>query len=326
MGLLEGAQLSIDVAENGEVAVEKVRSRDYDVVLMDMQMPVMDGIEATKQIRSEPRFRHLPIIAMTANAMAGDRERCLAAGMNDHVAKPIDPDTMFGALLRWVKPGRLKGVAREEGDQTRNAMAVAATLDSAPPTVEGFDTNSALRRMGGDRARYEALLQLFATQQAGTVDEIRSSLAAGDRVGAERAAHSLKGASANLGAAALTHDAANAESAIRFGQGADVALGALSVTLNAVLASIRSALPLEASGEGSGDPSSVMPTLTRLKRLLEDDQPEAADLILDTRADLSQALTGTELDALIELVTAYDFEAALHRLSEIAARLSMRLV
>jgi CheY-like chemotaxis protein len=102
MGLLEDAAIKVDLAENGEVAVRMVRETDYDAVLMDMQMPVMDGIEATRVIRSDPRFQHLPIIAMTANAMAADRERCLKAGMNDHIGKPIDPDELFSVLLRWA--------------------------------------------------------------------------------------------------------------------------------------------------------------------------------------------------------------------------------
>ena len=102
MGQLEDAEAFVDLAENGEVALRMIRDNDYDVVLMDMQMPVMDGIEATRIIRSNPRFETLPIIAMTANAMASDRMLCLEAGMNDHIAKPIDPDQLFGVLLRWL--------------------------------------------------------------------------------------------------------------------------------------------------------------------------------------------------------------------------------
>jgi two-component system sensor histidine kinase/response regulator len=104
LGLLEDAPVSIDQAENGALAVQMLAQQDYDLVLMDMQMPVMDGITATKAIRSNPRFSSLPIIAMTANAMDRDREECLAAGMNDHIAKPIDLDNLFKALLRWIPP------------------------------------------------------------------------------------------------------------------------------------------------------------------------------------------------------------------------------
>ena len=102
IGLLEDATIQVDLAENGEIAVRMAQENDYDAVLMDMQMPVMDGIEATRAIRSDPRFQNLPIIAMTANAMAADREKCLKAGMNDHIGKPIDPDQLFSVLLRWA--------------------------------------------------------------------------------------------------------------------------------------------------------------------------------------------------------------------------------
>ena len=102
LGQLEDAEVEVDVADNGKIAVNMVRSKDYDIVLMDMQMPVMDGIEATRIIRADSRFDQLPIVAMTANAMAADRDRCLEAGMNDHIAKPIDPDQLFGALSRWI--------------------------------------------------------------------------------------------------------------------------------------------------------------------------------------------------------------------------------
>jgi two-component system, sensor histidine kinase and response regulator len=99
---LEDAEVAVDVADNGEIAVRMVKEKAYDLVLMDMQMPVLDGIEATKVIRTDPRFETLPIIAMTANAMVADRNRCLDAGMNDHIAKPIDPDQLFKVLLRWT--------------------------------------------------------------------------------------------------------------------------------------------------------------------------------------------------------------------------------
>jgi len=104
-GILAETGVAVDVADNGEIAVAKVRERPYDIVLMDMQMPVMDGITATKAIRADARFAGLPIVAMTANAMASDRDACLAAGMNDHVAKPIDPQELFATLRRWVRSG-----------------------------------------------------------------------------------------------------------------------------------------------------------------------------------------------------------------------------
>jgi len=112
IGLLEDAAIQVDLAENGEIAVRMAQEKDYDAVLMDMQMPVMDGIEATRVIRSDPRLQNLPIIAMTANAMAADREKCLNAGMNDHIGKPIDPDQLFSVLFRWT--GDRKGETSPE--------------------------------------------------------------------------------------------------------------------------------------------------------------------------------------------------------------------
>ena len=108
--LLTAAGFEVDVAENGEVAVSRVSEQTYEAVLMDMHMPVMDGETATKKIRSDRRYSELPIIAMTANAMEGDRERCLEVGMNDHVPKPIEPNVLFETLKRWILKERPQGV------------------------------------------------------------------------------------------------------------------------------------------------------------------------------------------------------------------------
>jgi len=112
LGQLEDAKVKVDVAENGEIAVRMVQDNDYDLVLMDMQMPIMDGIEATRIIRANPRLVDLPIIAMTANAMAADRDRCLEAGMNDHIPKPIDPEELFRVLAQWTQ-SRSTGLGQE---------------------------------------------------------------------------------------------------------------------------------------------------------------------------------------------------------------------
>ena len=131
MGQLEDAEAFVDLAENGEVALRMIRDNEYDVVLMDMQMPVMDGIEATRIIRSNPRFETLPIIAMTANAMASDRMLCLEAGMNDHIAKPIDPDQLFGVLLRWIRRADGDGKASDDGSHGRTAARLRRALLSS---------------------------------------------------------------------------------------------------------------------------------------------------------------------------------------------------
>ena len=106
--LLQEAGFEVDIAENGQVAVSSVARNAYDAVLMDMHMPVMDGEAATREIRKDTRFAKLPIIAMTANAMEGDRERCIEVGMNDHIPKPIDPNVLFDTVKRWILETRLK--------------------------------------------------------------------------------------------------------------------------------------------------------------------------------------------------------------------------
>jgi HPt (histidine-containing phosphotransfer) domain-containing protein len=254
---------------------------------------------------------------------------CLEAGMNDHIAKPIDPDQLFGVLLRWIRRPGGDGVAAKDG-RTAKVAAGAGDADAAAPlAVDGIDVTSALKRTGGNRKRYEALLRRFAQQQGAATVEIHKALSMGDRATAERIAHSLKGASGTLGAAALSEAAAKAEAAIKRGQGIDTALSALATVLGGTVEAIGDALPVAAptNGDGatSGDPSTVVEPLSRLKRLLESDDGEAADFIIDARPDLSGVLTGTELETLSELISDFNFEAALNCLSSIADRLSLNL-
>lgn len=326
MGQLEDAEVFVDLAENGEVALQMIRDNDYDLVLMDMQMPVMDGVEATRALRADPRYEALPVIAMTANAMASDRELCLEAGMNDHIAKPIDPDQLFGVLLRWIRRAEHDG--RIELPETRTAPKPAPSEPDF--AIPGIDVASGLRRTGGNRMRYETLLRKFADQQAGTVDAMRQALTMADAAGAERIAHSLKGAAGTLGASIVSDRAAAAEAAIRTGDGVDTALKQLTRALDPALEAIRTVLPEEAGGNGAGgrpagDPAAVRASLARLKQLLESDDGEAADFIVDAKSSLVGVLTPGEIKTLTERVGNFDFDSALKCLSGIASRLSLNL-
>ena len=326
LGLLEDAHVSIDLAEDGEAAVRMVSKHDYDLVLMDMQMPVMDGIAATKAIRSNPQLRRVPIIAMTANVMATDREKCIEAGMDDHVSKPIDPDELFATLLRWIKPRDGNNSESKSATPISSLSVPASTPDSDAPEIAGIDTKSALRRAGGNRKRYESLLRKFAEPSAGGIVEIRNALATGDSVTAARAAHSLKGAAANLGATSLAEIAAKTETAITTSHGVEETLRSLALSFDTVVGAIRSALPpAPVTVEPSADPATVRESLSRLKTLLRNDDSDAADFITDVRPALSRVLTETEMCTLAGLVGNFDFEGALNSLSEIAARLSLKL-
>ena len=326
IGQLEDAELFVDLAENGAEAIRMVRDNEYDAVLMDMQMPVMDGIEATKVIRSEPQFEKLPIIAMTAAAMAADRDRCLEAGMNDHITKPIDPDQLLGALVRWLKPQGDGGAIPLDREQTGSTPEVPGVAE-APLEIAEIDVASALKRTGGNRSRYESLLRRFAQKQANVIETIRTLLSSGDVATAERAAHSLKGASSTLGAMAVSEKAAIAEIAIRDGGDVGGALTALSDDLAATIRAIELALPdtdLPASGSASDDPAAVLKPLAELQALLENDDGEAADFIVDVRPVLSGALTNMEIENLSELIGDFNFEGALDCLSGIILRLEQK--
>ena len=326
MGQLEDAEAFVDLAENGEIALRMIRDNDYDVILMDMQMPVMGGIEATRIIRSNPRHETLPIIAMTANAMASDRMLCLEAGMNDHIAKPIDPDQLFGVLLRWLRRGDGDGKGLTTVPTPRGADTQASTIELAVP---GIDMRAGLKRTGGNPRRYEILLRKFAEQQSDTIAAMQSALSAGDPATAERVAHSLKGAAGTLGAQALSEAAAKAETAIKNRDGVSEAVRLLSLALDTALANLRTALPADGSGNGAtpgtGDPASVKDPLIRLKQLLETDDGEAADFIIDAKPRLVGVLTSTEIRTLSDRVGNFDFDAALKCLSGIASRLSLNL-
>jgi CheY-like chemotaxis protein len=169
-----------------------------------MQMPVMDGVTATRLIRKQPRFQNLPIVAMTANAMQGDRENCIAAGMNDHVAKPIEPEELWTALLKWLQP---KTPAR--------IIHPAPVSVELPSGIEGLDVVNGLRRVLGKKSLYISMLHKFIVNEQYALHEIQEALDKADLTLAERLAHDLKSASGNIGASQIQHGAEQLEHAIK---------------------------------------------------------------------------------------------------------------
>jgi two-component system sensor histidine kinase/response regulator len=255
---------------------------------------------------------------------------CLLAGMNDHLAKPIDPDKLFAALLHWIRP-RAASATASMGATTVSAIT-SASIPSAVSDhlhVPGIATATALKRTGGNRKRYESLLQRFADSQSHVIDDIRAALAAQDSPTAQRFAHSLKGASANLGANALAEVAAAAEAAIGSNHSIALALESLSRSLGQTIASIRAALPVDSAlastPSPNADPSSVVRPLLHLKKLLETDDGDASDFLLDARPVLCQVLTPSEIDSLFTHVGNFAYSDALRSVSEIVTRLSLRL-
>ncbi|AZV58262.1 response regulator [Clostridium sp. AWRP] len=206
--LLEDRDFYIDIAENGEIALEKVRKGNYDIVLMDMQMPVMDGVTAAKKIRENFKYASLPIVAMTANVMAGDREKCMQAGMNDHVAKPIDPNKLFATLLKWIP-------AKKTKIQQVEQPSVKLQEDKLEINISGLDSELGLRRALGKKKFYIKLLRKYAVSQKDVLMKMEKMLSEGDWYSAERIAHTLKGISGSIGAVIIQNKAVSLETALR---------------------------------------------------------------------------------------------------------------
>ena len=208
--ILTSHKFKVDIVENGQLAVEAVHNKNYSLVLMDIQMPVMDGLKAARTIRADFNYQQLPILAMTANAMSGDEERSLAAGMQGHIAKPIDEQQLIKAIIKWAVPG----------DYTNNQQpeAPAATEEDEPakppvriPQVKGIEFEAALKRLQYNVELYLKLVeQLYETYQ-GSATKVSDFITRGQHDSARRYFHSLKGAAANLGFTQLQNKAADLE-------------------------------------------------------------------------------------------------------------------
>jgi len=326
--ILEKGGLVVHIAGNGKEAVERVRCGDYDAVLMDIQMPVLGGFEATREIRKEVRFKELPIIAMTAHAMAGDREKSLEAGMNDHVTKPIDPDQLFSTLVRWIKPGE-----RQVGEGTCPGSEDEKGEADLPLQLPGISMASGLERVGGNVKLYTKLLGKFRKGQEDACAEIKKALESGDRESAVRLAHTVKGVSGNLGAEALYRASAELEKVLK--EGGDENLEGPMQEFDARLREVMGGIEayeesLEAQkGESRAprgvilDKDAVAAHLAEMSRLLESDITEAMERLEALRVHLAHSAAGEEFTRLEGHVEGFDTEGALKSLEKIAEILDL---
>jgi two-component system, sensor histidine kinase and response regulator len=313
--ILSRLGIELDIAGNGREAVEMVRAAPerYAAVLMDMQMPEMDGLAATRELRGNGYT--LPIIAMTANAMKSDLETCLAAGMNDHVTKPIERKALLQSLRRWL-PQRQKtsedGVSGlAAGSSSRTGVAVPAEVGA----VEGIDVAGSLRRLGLEYETFKRMLVRFADTQGPTLDALRSAVAAGDAAAAARHAHAIAGASGNLGADALRAAAKALERAgHEGGDGLGQLLGELEGRAAVVFRSIdrlRGVPPPAAAGSvKSAISGQARAVLERLQAALGDFDLTAASSAL---ADLDRVGMPANADDLVRLrnhIDSYEYEEA----------------
>jgi two-component system sensor histidine kinase/response regulator len=309
MELLTDAGFVVDLAEDGQIAVNKVHANAYDIVLMDMQMPVMDGLTATLEIRKEKDFDTLPIVAMTANAMHGDRDRCLQAGMNDHVAKPIEPDDLWKALLKWIQP--------RHTDAAIPPPKPTAALE-LPGNIEGLDMVNGLRRVLGKKKLYLSMLGKFVAGQKTVTADILKALEDGSWDSAERLAHTLKGVCGNIGASNLQQLAAKLESAIKERQTREkiqTQLDELEAPLEKLIVELELQLPQPQGKTLSPlEREKLSVVCARLNQLLIDDDAESLDVLEANAALLDAAFPRhfTQIDAAIR---SCNFKAALSALS-----------
>jgi len=322
--LIESAGLMVSVAGNGREGVDAVLAGSFDLVLMDIQMPEMDGLEATRIIRGRHRLQDLPIVAMTAHVMSGDMERSLDAGMNGHVAKPINPDELYATLLRFIKPGV------REVPETFPIREIGAQPPVDLPDIPGIDTSDGLRRVAGNTRVYVKILKGFLADYRDAVPSIRSRMEDANFDEVARAAHTIKGVAGNIGARDLFDAADNLESALRKGEAREAwkLYDAFEERLGDVLSALTSIeeFPCGNGGQqlhsGRSDLESARKLVEQMTPLLAERNLKAGEILGQLRAALAGTGLDAELNKLEGHIDEFYFEDALAVLSAIGSRIA----
>jgi len=324
--ILTNAGMSVTVANNGEEALIALDKQKFDGVLMDLQMPVMDGYTATRKIRSRSEFVELPILAMTANAMAGDREKSLQAGMNDHIAKPININQLFDTLAKWVTPAEpliqhVISQARVQADDSAN-LAIKLSIEAL--SIEGLDTQKGLTIAQGNHRLYHKILGKFRDNQRDFIQFFRDAQQSADADAAQRCAHTLKGVAANIGATAVQQAALELEKTCVKSVSCDEIEQLLEEVKKHLTPLIVGLEILQQHTAVETKPISVketlslktaIPLLHRLRQLLVDNDTEASE-VLDELFSLPGIFDfNKNLQEISQTMDEYDFDTALNRLA-----------
>ncbi len=325
--LLEQQGLSVHVVNNGQEAVSAVEQSPFDLVLTDIHMPVMDGYEATAQIRKNPAHKNLPVVAMTAQALAGDREKSLEAGMNDHVTKPIDPEKLFAVLVKWIRP--VAGSTPpphpiQKGNVAPSPGHALTNYDSPLPEI---NLSEGMARVAGNRVLYEKLLQDFARQVRPAHATLRELL---DKNNLEEMAsliHGIKGTSGNLGANDLNKAAQLLEQSIKNGHRPLIEdeltrfKQRLEATLTAIHRMAPKAAPPDEPPAATPDTSrkpnleETAPLIGELKALLEASSLDADRVLEKLKGQLQDTSFHEPIESLEKSLNDFDFEKALSDLT-----------
>ncbi|HNX24658.1 MAG TPA: response regulator [Spirochaetota bacterium] len=319
--LLDDRGFAVSIAADGSEAVRmvlnSVETAPYDAVLMDLQMPIMDGYETTVEIRKDSRFNDLPIIAMTADAMSSVYAKVMAAGMNHYLTKPIIPAELFAALVQWIKPV-------SNGRQNKNYFTEPASENTAldlPESLPGLNLASGVRRIGGNKEKYYSLLLKFSVNQLKTINELQAALDRDDIETAGRLAHTIKGVAGNIGADELMASALSLESAIKSDDREiwQIKLTETGIRMKEVLKSIVS-IGGEDKADGPGenvrfstsenDP--IKPLLLMLKQSLENNDTKSSDYLIRMREQAGVLPLSGIYNQMQQNLDKYDFEGALN--------------
>lgn len=330
--LLTDLGMVVDIAENGRIGVERIYAETFDLILMDIQMPEMDGLTATRMIRTEERFDDLPILAMTAHAMSGDREKSLDAGMNDHITKPIDPEKLTQTLTHWL--AKKPRVQRPQEDVLPTSVEMLPSED-IPDELPPFDIRLALIRTNGKRTLLRRLILSFRERYEHAALELRGLIAQARHDDAERLVHTIKGVAATLGAEEL-RDVADAMERAYHDQEADSAAElierfetALSIAIAAAASLVQAehaAAKSETVSKNSAeiDMEEIALQIVQLKKDIASNNLKARKLFLPLRASLQSYGVDAELDVLGQALDGLQFSVALDAIDELARKLDLK--
>jgi CheY-like chemotaxis protein len=307
--ILQRFGVEVITVDNGREAVAAVMRGDkFDMVFMDIQMPEMDGLEATTAMRQLKGELELPIIAMTAYAFSEERQQCLSAGMNDHIAKPIDPDQLYSVVLRWIHPGKVV----ESSPQQMSAVDDASSL-VFPDILPGIDVTAVIKRCGGNRDLARDIIVNFRDQNRSTGTDIRSALESGDREQAQSLIHSIRGLSGTIGALSLLTTISELETAVNAGN--EGLYTSLLATMDRQLAEVlESAACLEHCNVDHGpDGTAIQLPMTELAPLLKDLHNSLQNNSLDAKKLFEQVkntIRLAEREEICKYIDKLDFKKA----------------